>query len=1350
MENNKKTIKSLIELLSSGNIDQVNMGLSMIQALAENDITTALLEKTELFNDILILSKDFNKGKSKNKTLANYAILGVLYYAQPENIKANQLKKEITRLEIDLSDLRYLGALPNLTELKLTDSTSDLRNLDGIQFCQNLKSLDISDCQGIIDISAISSLPINNFIFDSCTRIKSFEALEGKADSSEKTELDLGGFGNIENLRGIEFYKNIKKIYLTDNENLKDINSLKNLKNLKEIIHGHLPNLKELKLLITDNCVIKKFYLGSGRRNIGAWSNDMVAYHPNVKILSIRCSDMENLDWLKGFPNLQKLSLHLSNSKKKECLESIEGLKFTPDIICLKLLGDGLKSFSDLNIVNNLHKLRHIELIGCNQITNLDPFLNLKNSVESQNAWSEIYKLEAKEDSYFYSDDEQSRNRIYLNVTDCEKLEDVSGLTHHHRQVNYDESINDRSIGFNGFPSLKITGDLSHVKKINFYNSFNIEVLNSISGYDHLKEIYITQKKVKLEIKSSFQFQTLHIKAEDIEIAGSSASEIIIDGITNPDLTGFKNLENVEVLKLSNGSLRTLQGISACRNLAQLHVENMPDLVSIDDLKACTELKSLTILTCPKLIDTKVLIVLTNLDYLNLSKASQLQVKPTRNIMSYEEIERYKTRLSKHYGITSEVKRVELANEGISKPKEGYTMRDVYKILSLIKSKDKKQVESGIQLTESLRSEFIIDKIFLGIRVENGIIVLNNTFMSNDEQHKKMLQYSFFRIMHIASNNFDKWKNFCESVKECDYQTSIQVCYEMFINIEKLTLNGFAKTEFNINLPSLRQLKIRNLSLNCNHFSGCTGLIKLAIKSCSLENGSGGISSMKELKTFKYHKQNRNDWEEDFGYEDYRTEIDFRKDKEIQNLFDQLGNCVNLEKIDIDFLGNQITSFSSFLQLNKLKSLRLKSIDLIDLHIDTIEDIAACTLLEKLDLTFNSFIPSKLDKLTKLKNLKVIRLRGSFFEQTTFIKKLTFLEEINVRENSIITEFSLPENIDNLKILRLNNLNELKHVYESTNSGELALFSIKNCPKLIDLNFMNGFTKINAWGSDDHLTDEIDGIMRSKRYIFEGYYKMNRDAYDFYTMLEGCTDLEDISGINHLISEFLEVFTYKLPYINDDHKILKLRAQHIKSLDNICHYQGIKELWLHEAKISDINPLLDVSSLEVLDLYGCSDLKKLNGVQNLKNLKTLKLNKSGISDLTFLDELENLDSLYLENCQSIHNLEGLTGHSKLKNIYLKGSNVSDLKNLASVVNLEQLDLENCTHITSLKGLEGLNRLSSLNLKGTANLDNIESLKNKYIKLISIKGSKLKKGDFPDHLQDCVEWRKGPEQNSGGW
>jgi hypothetical protein len=113
------------------------------------------------------------------------------------------------------------------------------------------------------------------------------------------------------------------------------------------------------------------------------------------------------------------------------------------------------------------------------------------------------------------------------------------------------------------------------------------------------------------------------------------------------------------------------------------------------------------------------------------------------------------------------------------------------------------------------------------------------------------------------------------------------------------------------------------------------------------------------------------------------------------------------------------------------------------LKIDNIDAISACTSLETLELKFNSAVPCSLNKLSELTKLKRIRFGGSFFSEVNFIQKLKLLQEINLSKNSIITDFTLPEHVNDLKILRVNNLNELRHIHESKISGDLAMFSIK-------------------------------------------------------------------------------------------------------------------------------------------------------------------------------------------------------------------------------------------------------------------------------------------------------------------
>ena len=71
--------------------------------------------------------------------------------------------------------------------------------------------------------------------------------------------------------------------------------------------------------------------------------------------------------------------------------------------------------------------------------------------------------------------------------------------------------------------------------------------------------------------------------------------------------------------------------------------------------------------------------------------------------------------------------------------------------------------------------------------------------------------------------------------------------------------------------------------------------------------------------------------------------------------------------------------------------------------------------------------------------------------------------------------------------------------------------------------------------------------------------------------------------------------------------------------------------------------------------------------------------------------------------------------------------------------LQTLELEGNEQLLSLKGIAHLRHLKLLNLKNTPNLADISDLEHVMVDAIFIRGSKMKKADFPEHLRQNVVW-----------
>jgi hypothetical protein len=59
---------------------------------------------------------------------------------------------------------------------------------------------------------------------------------------------------------------------------------------------------------------------------------------------------------------------------------------------------------------------------------------------------------------------------------------------------------------------------------------------------------------------------------------------------------------------------------------------------------------------------------------------------------------------------------------------------------------------------------------------------------------------------------------------------------------------------------------------------------------------------------------------------------------------------------------------------------------------------------------------------------------------------------------------------------------------------------------------------------------------------------------------------------------------------------------------------------------------------------------------------------------------------------------------------------------------------------SIEGIENLKKLEVLDIRDTTNLRDVNSLMEIYPDKIYIRGSLLKKKDFPAHVQEAIDWQ----------
>ncbi len=160
---------------------------------------------------------------------------------------------------------------------------------------------------------------------------------------------------------------------------------------------------------------------------------------------------------------------------------------------------------------------------------------------------------------------------------------------------------------------------------------------------------------------------------------------------------------------------------------------------------------------------------------------------------------------------------------------------------------------------------------------------------------------------------------------------------------------------------------------------------------------------------------------------------------------------------------------------------------------------------------------------------------------------------------------------------------------------------------------------------------------------------------------------------------------------------------------------NVTELDLSGTHVSDISKLKYCTDLEILDIsYGWdnyssghnADLSDLSPLRNLTKLESLTLWGNKIRNLEPLSGLTNLTWLDLSH-NRLSNIESLSGLTNLKGLDLSDNRFTNIKPLSGLTKLTWLDLFD-NGISNIEPLSGMTKLTYLNIWSN-NISNIEPL-----------------------------------------
>mgnify|MGYP000480570228 CR=1 FL=1 len=206
---------------------------------------------------------------------------------------------------------------------------------------------------------------------------------------------------------------------------------------------------------------------------------------------------------------------------------------------------------------------------------------------------------------------------------------------------------------------------------------------------------------------------------------------------------------------------------------------------------------------------------------------------------------------------------------------------------------------------------------------------------------------------------------------------------------------------------------------------------------------------------------------------------------------------------------------------------------------------------------------------------------------------------------------------------------------------------------------------------------------------------ISNDTNSEVSLQEGVEDLAKLKGLAllslhnfNLTDETAQSVVDALPQLYT----LSLRKTRLTKAPDFSNHPNLTNLYLADSEIGDVSGILNLSSLQELDLSGNAPLEFPSEGLDFPNLITIKLYDTGIISLDALSKLNSLTYLQAYNSQ-ISDMRGISELTNLKTINLYGNKLTSL-NIDKLTKLEKLDVAyNDLVNPSIPPLPNLQRLS---------------------------------------------------------
>ena len=190
--------------------------------------------------------------------------------------------------------------------------------------------------------------------------------------------------------------------------------------------------------------------------------------------------------------------------------------------------------------------------------------------------------------------------------------------------------------------------------------------------------------------------------------------------------------------------------------------------------------------------------------------------------------------------------------------------------------------------------------------------------------------------------------------------------------------------------------------------------------------------------------------------------------------------------------------------------------------------------------------------------------------------------------------------------------------------------------------------------------------------------EQGQDADINVVVCQEALDIQDIAALPQL--EYLNLdHTLRLALGDAAKGLERLNASHLKSLEELSYFPGLKSLEMEDCReISDISALAKVKDLENLKLYDMDEVNDFTVLNVLKKLRSLSIDAENLKDISFINHMPELASLGITDSKILL-LDPLVGKESLKELVLvDNGEVRDYNPVGTLTGLETLVINKYT------------------------------------------------------------------------